>query len=302
MAGLKLTVLVLNLFATCLALDNLIDTLKANNATTLIQLIDQAGLTDTLKTGGPYTIIAPTNDAFSKIPASDLQNLQGDMNTLKNVLQYHVVNGEVFTWDLRTGEHLTTITGHQIRVYSTPTGGHYFNQGAAVKEEIQASNGVIYLVDEVLDVPEGTVLDILHNPAYNLSYFANIVHRAGMDRIFNTTTTTARYTLFVPSDLAFNNLPADIRSRLTSSSTYSRYIAQYHTHRGTLHLKSFSTDGHITTMYAGHLITLSHDQSTGEALLNTLAHLTLADIEAENGVVHVISHVLIPSTLAAIVG
>ena len=66
-------------------------------------------------------------------------------------------------------------------------GSLYFNQGTVVKGEIQASNGVIYLVDEVLDVPEGPILDVINNPAYNLSGFANLVHGAGLDRTFNST-------------------------------------------------------------------------------------------------------------------
>ena len=62
-----------------------------------------------------------------------------------------------------------------------------------MKGEIQASNGVIYLIDEVLEVPEGTVYDILHNPAYNLSRFANLVHLVGYDRTFNTSRKTLNY-------------------------------------------------------------------------------------------------------------
>jgi len=301
MAALLKAFLVLNLLASCLALQNLVDTLQASNASTLVSLIDQAGLTDTLKTGGPFTILAPTDAAFAKVPASDIQALNNDMNALANVLKYHVINGEIFTFDLRTGERLNTINGHTIRVYAS-LNEFFFNQATAVVTEIQASNGVIYLIDEVLDVPEGTILDVLNNPAYNLSSFAHIVHIAGMDRTFNTTTSATRYTVFAPSNAAFNNLPADLAHRIQGSTSYARIIAQYHAHKGTLHLKSFSGDGHITTLSPGHIINLSHDPASGEELLNKVAHLTLTDIEAENGVVHVISHVLIPSTLAGIVG
>ena len=70
---------------------------------------------------GPYTIFAPTDAAFDKIPAADLQALTSDNSGLANALKYHVVNGEIFTFDLRTGQHLMSLNGHDIRVYSSPT-------------------------------------------------------------------------------------------------------------------------------------------------------------------------------------
>lgn len=63
----------------------------------------------------------------------------------------------------------------------------YFNQGKVIKGEIQASNGVIYLIDEVLDVPEGSIMDIINNPAYNLTSFAYLLHRSGLDRSLGVT-------------------------------------------------------------------------------------------------------------------
>ena len=67
---------------------------------------------------GPFTILAPTNAAFAKVPDAELQSIASSATTLSNVLQYHVINGEIFEFDLRTGMHLNTSTGHQIRVYT----------------------------------------------------------------------------------------------------------------------------------------------------------------------------------------
>ncbi|KAL4229896.1 hypothetical protein ACF0H5_010287 [Mactra antiquata] len=299
MLAIKLTLLWVTIVAQTLAFPDLIEQLTANGATQLVSLIDAAGLTDTLKSTGPYTIFAPVDAAFSKIPAADLNALKNDLQALKDTLLYHVVNGELFTFDLRSREHVASLNNHQIRIYNT-NGHTYFNQALATKEEIQASNGVIYLIDEVLNTPEGTVWQILNNPDYNLTMFANTVKHAREDTRLNSTTSTIRYTVFAPTNEAFNNLPSTLLNRIQTS--YARYIADYHTHRGTIHASSLGKDGSVTTMFTGHLIHVTHDPDTQEPLLNKLGHIVIQDIEADNGVVHVISHVLIPSTLAGIIG
>ena len=68
---------------------------------------------------GPYTILAPTNAAWSKLSSQELEGVLGDAALLKDVLQYHVVQGEVFSWDLPSGRVLTTLGGHAVRVYHT---------------------------------------------------------------------------------------------------------------------------------------------------------------------------------------
>ncbi|KAL4229900.1 hypothetical protein ACF0H5_010291 [Mactra antiquata] len=97
---------------------NIIDQLTARGATTFVELLEQAGLTDTLKTSGPYTVIAPTNEAFKNVPAQDLQNLRSDVTKLKNVLLYHIVNGEIFTFDMKTFERADSLNGHVIHIRS----------------------------------------------------------------------------------------------------------------------------------------------------------------------------------------
>jgi len=302
MAALQVSVL-FYLVACSYAFPNVYDTLAAEpNASTLVNAINQAGLADTLKTKGPFTILAPTNAAFSKVPKADLDALMQDpTGALATTLQYHVINGELFKWDLRSGQHINSTNNHIIRIYANNQ-GYYFNQAFVVKGEIQASNGVIYLIDEVLSVPEGTVMQILGNPDYNISMFLDYVKKAHLDRYLGSTTSRARYTVFAPTNAAFMALPESARHSLERSTTYLRYLIQYHIHSGTIHSPSLAKDGSISTMHAGHYIGLTHDGSTGEPLLNNIAHVNIADIEGDNGVVHIISHVLIPSTVANIVG
>jgi len=302
MVALRVSVL-FSLVAFSYAFPNIYDTLAADtNASTLVSAIDQAGLADTLKNKGPFTILAPINAAFSKIPKADLDALLADPSgALSNTLLYHVINGELFQWDFKSGEHVKSTNNHVIRIY-TNGNGVYFNQAFVVKGEIQASNGVIYLIDEVLNAPEGTILQILGNPDYNISMFLSYVNKVHYDSMFNSTTSSTRYTVFAPTNEAFMSLPEAARLNIERSPTYLRYLVQYHIHSGTLHSTSLTKDGSVSTLHNGHYIGLTHDSGTGEPLLNHIAHVNIADIEAENGVVHVISHVLIPSTVANIVG
>ncbi|KAK3100441.1 hypothetical protein FSP39_020008 [Pinctada imbricata] len=291
------------IFAVCIAaasaaLPNLIDLAKQNNCSTLVSLIQQAGLTDVLSNQGPFTLLAPVDAAFAKLPADVVKGLTADTNALTGVLQYHVIKESIFTWDLQQGEVIPSLNDHSIRVYVGRTSNSiYFNQAKVIVSELQASNGVLYLIDEVLNVPEGTIDDIILNPDYDISGFMDFIKEARLTQTFNRTS-GQRYTMFVPSNEALANADQNLMSSIKNSYSRARYLVDYHVHAGTLHAKSLSKDARLSTLYRGHYISVSHDTSN-MTLLNNVAKINIADIEAEDGVVHIISHVLIPSTLAS---
>ncbi|XP_067663146.1 transforming growth factor-beta-induced protein ig-h3-like [Haliotis asinina] len=278
-------------------LPNLVDDLAAHgNTSQLAGLITKAGLEATLKGPGPFTILAPLNSAFDDIPKDDLNALLADTNDLANTLKYHVLQGEIFSWDIQTGRIVHSITGHAIRMYKQGN-DIYFNNAKAVAVDLETDNGVIYLLDTVLDVPEGTIYQILEKPEYKLSKFRSAVDKVRYDRLLNTTYSYGnyRYTLFAPSDDAFAKLDQSQLDRFFQNPTYLSDLVRYHLHRGTVHLKSLDRNGRITSMYSGHDIGV--DISNNDIRLNHVAHMTESDIEADNGVVHILDHVLIPSTL-----
>ncbi|XP_052675650.1 periostin-like [Crassostrea angulata] len=283
------------------AYPNLVDLAAANNATKLVALLNSAGLADILKdpSQGPFTLLAPSDAAFGKIPDSDLQALKADNAKLQEVLKYHVMKGEIFEWDLLNHEVISSLNGHSIRVYvrnSMAGQSTYFNQAKVVISELQASNGVLYLIDEVLNMPEGTIDDILLNPDYNINSFMDFVKAAGLTQVFNRTTGN-RYTMFVPTNQALASMDQGFLTQIKNNRINARHLVDYHVHPGTLHAKSIVGPGRLSTMYRGHYINLSQD-SNNNTLLNNVASVVQADIEAEDGVVHIISHVLIPSTLS----
>lgn len=120
---------------------------------TFSKLIQQAGLQDMLQGGGPVTVFAPTDDAFKALPASTLDKLAKDPAQLKAVLGYHVVPGLVKSADIDNSQVLTTSTGAKMNVAKA---GDFVtvDDGLVTKADLQASNGVIHVIDRVLTPPK----------------------------------------------------------------------------------------------------------------------------------------------------
>ena len=117
---------------------------------TLVTAIQEAGLVETLQGEGPFTVFAPTNDAFAALPEGELDALLADPEVLQRVLSYHVAEGEMMAQDMTDGT-ITTVEGTNLDV--TTADGIRFNNAAATEPDIMASNGVIHVIDSVL-LPE----------------------------------------------------------------------------------------------------------------------------------------------------
>jgi uncharacterized surface protein with fasciclin (FAS1) repeats len=128
---------------------NIVDTaIAAGNFTTLVASIKAAHLTDTLNGRGPFTIFAPTDEAFRKLPSGALDALLKDTAKLKAVLSYHVVTGHVLAQDLKSGD-VMTVQGSPLT--AVVSGADVRVNGAHVRQrDITASNGVIHVIDAVI--------------------------------------------------------------------------------------------------------------------------------------------------------
>lgn len=128
---------------------------SSNNFTTLLSLVRAAGLEQTLKQSGPYTLFAPTDQAFAALPPETLQRLQKPENkeTLLKVLRYHVVPNQITPNELKPGE-LQTLEEKPVNVKIDPTSNQVAVNDATVQANVQASNGVVYAIDKVLVPPD----------------------------------------------------------------------------------------------------------------------------------------------------
>ena len=132
---------------TAMAADIVDTAVSAGQFNTLVTAVKAAGLVDTLKGPGPFTVFAPTDEAFAKIPKADLDALLKDKAKLTAVLTYHVVSGKVMAKDVKAGK-VKTVQGSELTLGTT--GGVTVDAAKVVQADIVADNGVIHVIDSVV--------------------------------------------------------------------------------------------------------------------------------------------------------
>ncbi|MCY7382644.1 MAG: fasciclin domain-containing protein [Microcoleus sp. CAN_BIN18] len=128
---------------------DIVDTaVSAGSFTTLVAAVKAAGLVDTLKGPGPFTVFAPTDEAFAKLPAGTVDALLKDIPKLKKILTYHVVSGKVMAADAAKLKSAKTVEGSEIKIDAS--NGVKINDATVTTADVAADNGVIHIIDSVL--------------------------------------------------------------------------------------------------------------------------------------------------------
>lgn len=132
---------------------NIVQTaINAGNFTTLATALTEAGLVDALEGKGPFTVFAPTDEAFKNLPDGALDNLLKDKEALKNVLLYHVVSGDISSAQIVDLNEVKTLNGSEIKI-KTSDGKVMVNNADVIGADVDASNGIIHVIDKVLLPP-----------------------------------------------------------------------------------------------------------------------------------------------------
>jgi uncharacterized surface protein with fasciclin (FAS1) repeats len=258
--------------------------------TTLETAVLAADLAGTLSGDGPFTLFAPTDDAFAALPAGVLDDLLADpTGALTDVLLYHAVSGEALSTDLMDGQMITTINGKDVTV-TIDANGVFINDAQVTLADIQTDNGVVHVLDAVLVPPTVTIVDVVVNSDVHNTLETAVI-AAGLA---GTLSGEGPFTLFAPTDAAFAALPAGVLDDLLADPTGALTdVLLYHAVNGTA-LSSDLSDGQVISTILGQDITVTID--TNGVFIND-AQVILADIQTDNGVVHVIDAVLtIPTT------
>jgi len=133
---------------------DIIDTaVAAGTFKTLATALTAAGLVQTLKSDGPFTVFAPTDDAFAKLPKGTVEGLLKDIPKLTAILKYHVVNGAVKAAEVTVHKNITTLEGQDVKIDAAKWHLHKnvkVNGANIIKTDIEADNGVIHVIDNVL--------------------------------------------------------------------------------------------------------------------------------------------------------
>ncbi|HEY9876045.1 MAG TPA: fasciclin domain-containing protein [Candidatus Obscuribacterales bacterium] len=129
---------------------NIVDTaVQAGSFNTLVAAVKAAGLVETLTGAGPFTVFAPTDEAFAKLPEGTVDGLLNDLPKLKQILTYHVVSGKVMAADVVKLKSATTVQGSDVKIDAS-NGSVKVNDSTVATADVGADNGVIHIIDTVL--------------------------------------------------------------------------------------------------------------------------------------------------------
>jgi transforming growth factor-beta-induced protein len=277
---------------------DIVDTAVADGRfTTLAAALQAAGLVDALKAEGPFTVFAPTDDAFAKLPAGTLDELLKPENkqALTDILLYHVVASKAMAADVVGLPAVTTLLGKDVAIKSD-MGKVYANDAEIIITDIETSNGVIHVIDSVLLPPaEEAAMDKkdIVDTAVADGRFTTLAAALQAAGLVETLKGEGPFTVFAPTDDAFAKLPAGtIDSLLKPESKQALTdILLYHVVSG----KVMASD--VVNLTSAPTV-LGKDVSIkvqdGKVYLNDNIQVIITDIETSNGVIHVIDAVLLP--------
>ncbi len=272
--------------------DTLVDVaVKAGSFKTLVAAVKAAGLVDTLKGPGPFTVFAPTDEAFAKLPAEELRRLLKPENQkeLQAILTYHVVPGKVMAKDVLRMKSEKTVNGASFAIHVRGD-KVYVDNAQVVKTDIEAGNGIIHVIDSVLipDMRKDIVDTAIDNGSFKTLVAA--LQEAGL---VETLRGEGPFTVFAPTDAAFAKLPQDVLKDLLKEENKGKLqkILTYHVLAGEMNDRQVMAAGSAKTVNGK---TLGFAMRDGNAYIGD-AKLVKADIFTRNGVIHVIDTVLIPN-------
>ena len=261
---------------------------NSTSHTTLKTAIDACALDGVLSGSGPFTLFAPTDAAFNLLPAGTVTALLNDIPALTDILKHHVVADSVMSSMLANNQSVTTLLGTDVTV--TISGGNVYIDNAMVTlADLVADNGVVHVIDAVLLPPTNTIYDIVSNSPDHTTLKAAI-DACSLDGVLSG---PGPFTLFAPTDAAFNLLPAGTVTALLNDIPQLTDILKHHV-VGSSVMSTMLTNNQVVTTLNGTDITVTIN-SMGDVFIDN-AQVVVADIVADNGVVHVIDAVLLPST------
>jgi transforming growth factor-beta-induced protein len=268
---------------------------------TLVAALKAADLVDTLSGTGPFTVFAPTNKAFSAVPAAELKYLLAPEQkaSLQDLLKYHVASGSIESSELKNNEQVPTLDGGNLTITITKTTSNTtivkVDDATVEKADVKASNGVVHIINGVL-IPSG-FSKLLKNivQVAVADNFTTLVTAVGIaPGIASTLEGPGPFTVFAPTDAAFAALPNGTLEHLIKNPAELAKVLEYHVVKGEVTSDELK-DGPVKTV-EGADVTI---KLSGSDVSVNNAKVTKANVFAVNGVIHVIDAVLIPPNSTA---
>lgn len=260
---------------------------QAGNFTTLLSLVETAGLTTTLKFKGPFTVFPPSDAAFTALGEEiDLNALASDPAQVTNVLLYHVLSGEVLSTDLQAEQTVPSAYEEPLYITAGEQGVVVNGTANVVAADItDAANGVLHVVDSVLLPNEFQTIAGLVTKNYNLSTLLELVaQRPDVVALLNDP--SLEFTVFAPTNEA---IAAALEAYPDLTDQQITEILSYHVLTAAV-LSSDLSDGQSVATFQGEEIVVS----LGDGIQINSSNVITADLHGVNGVVHIIDSVLLP--------
>ena len=268
---------------------DIVDTAVANGSfKTLVTAVKAAGLVETLKSEGPFTVFAPTDEAFAKLPQATIEALLKPENKdqLVGILTYHVVAGRVPAKQVVGLQGAKTVNGQRVDI-STNEGVKVDNANVTVTD-VECSNGIIHVIDAVI-LPAS---DPIPSVAARAGQFKTLLAAAQAAGLAETLAGEGPFTVFAPTDEAFSKLPEGTVQSLLEPGNKEKLveILKYHVVAGRVYSEDALAAREAETLQ-GSKVTVAIN---GNAAQVNGAKLLKTDVDAMNGVIHVIDSVLLP--------
>ena len=252
----------------------------------LVDALAHAGLVEALQAEGPFTVFAPTDQAFTDA-GIDLSTFDTDEEneTLSTILPHHVVQGAVDAANVTDGMVATTLSGYKVG-FTVTNDSVMIDDANVTTADVMASNGIIHIIDKVL-MPPGDIPTI----AQETGVHASLVAALTKADLVTALQGEGPFTVFAPTDQAFTDAGIDLSTYDTAEEIEALAdILQYHVYAGAVPSGNV-TDGLTVAMLNGDDATFTVTNGT---VMVGGATVTIADVEASNGIIHVIDKVLMP--------
>lgn len=262
---------------------------EAGSFKTLAAALNAAGLVETLQGKGPFTVFAPSDQAFAKLPAGTVDTLLKPENKqrLIAVLTYHVVPGKVMAAEVVKLKAAATVNGQRVDV-KVDGDTVQIDQARVVTADIACSNGVIHVIDQVI-LPSESNIPATAEKAGTFKTLLAAAKAAGLVEVLSG---EKPLTVFAPSDAAFAKLPAGTVENLLKPENKEKLAAilKFHVVPGRVFSNDVLSKKELKTVHGGMLTAA---MKNGAATING-AGIVATDIDASNGVIHVIDSVMLP--------
>jgi uncharacterized surface protein with fasciclin (FAS1) repeats len=270
--------------------DDIVSTaVKTGKFNTLAAALKAAGLIEALQGDGPFTVFAPTDDAFAKLPAGTVEKLLKPENKamLTAILTYHVVPGSVAASEVVNLATATTLNGQRLDI-TTNADGVMIDNARVIATDITCSNGVIHVIDSVILPKQENLLETAVS-AGSFGTLAAAVEAAGLAEALSG---EGPFTVFAPTDDAFAALPAGTVESLLKPENKHKLAAilKYHVVSGRIYANE-ALDAQSAATLQGEMVRVR--LIDGQLRVND-AKVIATDIDTSNGVVHVIDRVIMP--------